>query len=235
MALQLPESQNRRVHHLTHYNLGLIYQSFENLDLARHHFLEAVTLEPGYLKAYTCLGILELKEGNNKKALQYFAKVLYYSPDSEKARNQVGFAFLQLGQIDNAISQFQTVLKENPNNLYALTHLGVAYKRKQAFVKAEACFKKALKIEKKYVTAALQLIEVYSLLGEDKLAEQTAGQLIGSLPPNGISFLMEKRIIQTDPLLAQANPAIIKPIFAKVLANTCKSKVSRHPKTSFQK
>ena len=216
-ALELPESLNRKAQHVIHCNIGLIHQSFENFDVAKRHFLEAVKLEPGYLKAYSCLGIIALEEGNNKKAMEYFAKVLHYKPDSEKAKNQVGFAFLKLGQIDNAIDQFKTVLKQNPRNLYALTHLGVAYKYNKAFRKSVACFKKALTIENKYVTAALHLIEVYAMLGNRQLAENAAKALIKSLPPNRSQVLIEKRILQTDPLLAQADPATVLPVIKKVI------------------
>ena len=214
-ALQLPDGPNRKAHYQIHYNMGLIYQSFEDFELARKHFITALDLNPGYLNAYSCLGILDLEQGESDKALQHFMRVLSYKKDSEKARNHVGFAFLKQGQVDSAISQFQKVLNANPNNLYALTHLGVAYKCKTEFGKAIRCFKKVLSIEKKYVTAALHLIEVYSIKGEKKMAEKTAAALIELFPGSELTLLIDKRIIQTDPLLAQANVEIISPVLKK--------------------
>jgi len=216
-ALSLPDGPNRRAHHLTHYNIGLIYRSFHDHDRARRHFLKAVEIEPRLSPAYTCLGILDLEKGKNDKALGYFIKALSHDMDSRQARNYAGFALLREKQIESAVNQFHKVLKANPNDLYALTHLGVAYKCKGELDKALKCFKRALGIDQRYVTAALHLIEVHALKGEGEQAERTAQELIDLFPNDKLTLLINKRIIQTDPLLVPPNLKLISPVLEKTL------------------
>ncbi|MBL7224785.1 MAG: tetratricopeptide repeat protein [Desulfobacteraceae bacterium] len=216
-ALKLPEGPNRRSHYITNYNMGLIYKSLKDADNARRYLLKSVELEPRFSPAYTSLGIMCIEEGQNENALDYFIKALSHDISSQKARNYTGLALLRQKKFEGAISQFEKALKANPNDLYALTHIGVAYKCKGEFNKATRCFKKVLGIDPEYVTASLHLIETQSLRREGKKAEQIAEDLIDQFPNDKLSLLIDKRIIETEPLLEPPNLQIISPVLEETI------------------
>ena len=216
-ALKLPEGSNRHSHYITNYNIGLIHKSLKDADNARRYLLKSVELEPRFSPAHTSLGIMCIEEGQNENALDYFIKALSHDISSQKARNYTGLTLLRLNRTEDAIGQFEKALKATPNDLYALTHIGVAYKCKGAFNKAKRCFNKVLSIDPKYVTASLHLIETHSLRGQGKIAEQTAEDLIAQFPDDKLSLLIDKRIIETEPLLEAPNLQIISPVLEETL------------------
>jgi len=216
-ALALPEGLNRRSHYITNYNMGLIYKSLKDDDNARNYLLKSVELEPRFSPAYTSLGIMSIEEGQNENALNYFILALTHDISSEKARNYTGLTLLRLNRIEDAISQFEKALKVNPNNLYALTHIGVAYKSIGAFNKAIIHFKRVLDIDRTHPTAFLHLIEVYYLTEQRKKTEQTSEELVNLFPYDKFSLLIDKRIIETEPLLEPANLQIISPVLEETL------------------
>ena len=216
-ALALPEGLNRRSHYITNYNVGLIYKSLKDYDNARRYLLKAVEIEPRFSPAYTSLGIMSVEKGQNEKALNYFIKALTHDISSEQARNYTGLVLLRMKQNKEAIRQFKKALKANPNDLYALTHIGVACKARGDFNRAEGYFKKVLRFDRRYTTAFLHLIELYSLTAQRKKASQTAEKLFEQFPDDKLSLLIDKRIIGTEPLLAPANLEIISPVLEETL------------------
>ncbi len=216
-ALRLPDGPNRWTHHLTYYNMGLNYKALKEYDKAERYLLKAVEMEPRLSPAYTCLGILNTEKGRNDKALEYFVKALSHDINSQLARNYTGLVLLRQKRLTDAVTQFREALKMSPSDLYALTHLGIAYKYKGEFNEAIRYFRKVLSISKRYVTAYLHLMEVYFLKGEGKRAEQTAEKLIDLFPDDKLSLLVDKRIIQTEPLLEPPNLEIILPVLEKAL------------------
>jgi len=218
-ALQLPEGPNRRSHYITSYNMGLIYKALKDDDNARRYLLESVELEPRFSLAYTSLGIMSIEKGQNKDALDYFILALTHDISSQKSRNYTGLALLRQKRFDDAIGQFKKALEANPNDPYALTHIGVAYKFKGEFNKATRYFKKVLGIDSAHPTALLHLIEVYCLTGQEKKAELTAEKLVNLFPEEKLSVLIDKRVIETEPLLEPADLQIISPVLEETLMN----------------
>jgi len=216
-ALSLPEGPDRRSHFISSYNMGVIYKSFQDEENARRYLLKSVELEPRFSPAYVSIGIMSIEKGQNEDALNYFIKALTHDITSEQARNYAGLALLREERAQDAITQFKTTLATNPNDLYALTHIGVAYKSVGDLEKATAYLKKVLRIDSKYVTAFLHLIEVYSLSGQPEKATQTAEQLLKQFPDHVLPLLVDKRIINTEPLLAPPDLEIISPILEKAL------------------
>ncbi len=216
-ALRLPEKTNRKARFITHYNMGLLYQSMGQPLEAERHFLKALEIEPRFSPAYAGLGVLYLEKGRDFKALQFFVKALTHDISSTQARNYIGLVLLRLGQVGQAVSQLQKVVESNPNDLYALTLLGIACKYNGDFDEAIGYFRKVQGINKRYVTADLHLIEVYFLKGEGGKAAQTADGLIALFPNERLSLLIDQRIIHSDVLMEAPNREIIIPILEKAI------------------
>ncbi len=64
-----------------YYNLGLIYQLTNEMDMSNSMFEKTIEINPDYFKAYSNLGENYVKLKNKELALEYFNKYLKYVPD----------------------------------------------------------------------------------------------------------------------------------------------------------
>jgi len=216
-SLSLPERPNRKIHHSTLNNMGTYYKSKGDIERARHYFIQASKLHPGFLLPYLGLGILSINEGKNSEGISYLDKVLKYKSNVLIALKYKGLALLRENNIDKAIAVFGRALDINPADVYALTHLGIAYKAKGQLGKALSFFKQALSINGKNLRANLYTIELYQLTDQTEKAEETAMKLLHLFPDDKLFNIMDKVLLQNENPLTSPDSSIIAPIFEKIL------------------
>jgi choline-sulfatase len=88
---------------LTHYNMGLFYQSQDRPDSALGSFHRAVSLDPSYAPAWRALGHFQYGRGNEGEALEAFRAAQQAEPDTE-SRNDLFFAYLRTGRMEEALA-----------------------------------------------------------------------------------------------------------------------------------
>ncbi len=214
LSLKLTTSPNGIITHLTYYNMGLIFMSFNEHDKAREYFLKAVEIGPGLSNAYNNLGVMAIKEGKYDEALNYFIKALTYNKNDKEAHTNLGFVLLRKNRLEEAIGEFKKALEIKKDFLPALINLGIAYKYKGEFNRAIKHFKRALGLNNRSITTHLHLIETYFLEGQPNRSEETARNLIELISIEDLSVSLDK-MIKRDTLSELPNLEILLPIIAK--------------------
>ena len=74
----------------------------------------------------------------------------------------IGRCYLRQGQFDNAIAQFNKIIQLNPNNEKVFFILGSSFEDQGDLAKAEDYYQRALKLDKDYVDACINLGLIYS-------------------------------------------------------------------------
>jgi tetratricopeptide (TPR) repeat protein len=141
----------------THYSLGLLYRGRGDLDLAMHHYEEALRRKPDSVWARNNLGTLYLGLGRLDDAAAQYTQALRIDPADSKAHNNLGLVLLQQGKLDPAAIQFEHALRANPQFPEAETNLGLVFAQRGDLRQAAAHFEQALKFNPQYEEARVGL------------------------------------------------------------------------------
>jgi len=216
LALKLQRSPNAMTHHLTYYNMGLIFLSFNEHYKARECFLRTVEIFPGFSDAYNNLGVIAIKDGQYDEALNYLLSSITYDKNSKEAHNNLGIILLRKKRFEEAISEFNKALEIKRDFLPAMINLGIAYKYKGELNRAIRYFRQALDFNNRSIMAHFHLVEIYFLKGQNNLSNKTVKNVIDLIPFEDLSISLDK-IIKGDTLTEPPNLEIFLPIMAKVL------------------
>lgn len=214
IALSLPRGPNTRTRHLTHYNMGLIYESMGDLARARRQFLAVLELAPGYAAAYTRLGALDIREGRLEDARKKFLRALALNPASSQAHNNLGFILLKQGQWQAATQEFREALRREPGNLHAMTNLGVAYKAQGDLGKAVIWFRRVLSRDPGANLVTLHLVETLVRAGTRTQARDLAHDLVARLEPEELEAFLVRlkdahRFLEVRPDVRLVGPVLL--------------------------
>ncbi|MDP3283854.1 MAG: tetratricopeptide repeat protein, partial [Desulfobacterales bacterium] len=113
------------------------------LNEAKHHFSEALVINPRYEEALNNIGIIFYSEGKYHEAIDYYLKALKVNPEFTDAHNNLGVAMISIGKTDDAIYHFKKALIINPEYGGAFENLKKALKLKTGSDKNENNMKKA--------------------------------------------------------------------------------------------
>lgn len=97
------------------------------LDEAAAAYLQAAHLEPKMTEAYSNLGVIGVKQGQNQKALSYLDHAIRLSPGSAEAHMNRGVALSNLGNRNAAISSLRRAIALKPNYGNAYRNLATLY------------------------------------------------------------------------------------------------------------
>lgn len=214
-TITLPERPNRKIHPITLFNIGNYYKTMGDTQRAREYFLETTRL--GLPLGYLGLGMIAIDEGANDEAIFYLDQVLKYKSNLLPAVNYKGLALLRENRLDDAIEIFNQGLQIEPNNSYSLTHLGIAYKEKGELGRALTRLKQALGINKKDIKANLHSIELYHLIHQKELTQQTATKLVDLFPRGDLMSRIEKILVEGKAHLDTPDLSIIVPFIEAAL------------------
>lgn len=109
------------------------------------------TLGPGFSAAEIAdrqqynAGLVAMKNGNFREALQHFTRAANINPNEYKYYNDRGVAYKRLGDLEKALADYNKSLEINPHYTNALNNRGVVYLEQGHYDQALADFQEALK------------------------------------------------------------------------------------------
>jgi tetratricopeptide (TPR) repeat protein len=227
-ALALKRSSHGESHHLTHYNLALIYMKIGKDDEAIKHLEKAIEIAPKYADAYNNLAIILAKRGQYDDAFNLLIKSLTYDRNSPQAHNNLAFILLRTNRIDEAISEFKKALALKDGDPTFLQNLGIAYKYKGYLNKGARCFRSVLKKDPRALLARLHLAETYWLMGKKEVAKRMVSSTLDLLPPKVVHSKI-KVLFQEDSIQELPERSIILPLLedAYLERSACLEKMGR--------
>lgn len=100
---------------VAHYILGALYDSQGKIDMATTEFTEAVTDDPGNVKALCGLGYIFCNEGKLDEATAEYQAALRVAPDFVKAHFGLAEVLVKERNFDQAINEFSLALQLDPD------------------------------------------------------------------------------------------------------------------------
>jgi Tfp pilus assembly protein PilF len=142
-------------------NIGIAYESRENLEKAIQNYQSAVKIDPDYEKAHNNLGVVYQSKGLFQKAIPHYKTAIKINPSYAKAHNNLGVALKSLGFIDMAIQHLLIALEINQNYPEAHNNLGNAYSSQGKIIKAMKHYQKAIQLSPEYSDAYNNLANAF--------------------------------------------------------------------------
>ncbi len=139
-----------------HNTLGSILENRQQDKQARHHFSQALVLNPKLVAAHYNLGLLALRHHENDAA-SHFQAVLALEPNHLLAHLQLGRIALASDQAKQAEPHFLAMLRINPQSPFAHYNLGLARQALGDRRQASSHFRQALQLKPDLAPAAREL------------------------------------------------------------------------------
>jgi len=86
------------------------------IEAAKDDYRKAISLRPGYAKAYHNLAILEEKTGDLTEAVDLLEQAINYDTDNWKSHWKLGQVYIQLGMIDKARAEYTIAGNSHPDS-----------------------------------------------------------------------------------------------------------------------
>jgi tetratricopeptide (TPR) repeat protein len=212
MALEKTRGTHGETHHLTHYNLALIYLKKNELEKAEHHFLEAIRIKPRYSSAYINLGIVMVKQENLDQAQDYLIRALTYDRRKPQAHNNLGYILLKKGRYEEAIAEFQKALRLDEDFGTARTNLGVANKYAGNYDRAAYYFRTALRDRPRDLVARLHLAETYHRMGKGESSARVISDTLDFFGAEKLHTKISELTREDIPTLEFPDKSIVLPL-----------------------
>jgi|GEM_PF-1775705 len=144
---------------------------------------DVLTKSPEKPDGYFALGNMDLRAGNDSRALAYFQKAaqLYQQRSAwervdrvylSRIYNNMGFVFLERGQDEWALSYYKRAMSVNPDNAEAANNLGVWYFENKDYSGALKFLRQSLALQGDYAQGRTYLGQAYLALGDKDLARE---------------------------------------------------------------
>ncbi|MBK8257657.1 MAG: tetratricopeptide repeat protein [Polyangiaceae bacterium] len=117
------------------------------MDEAEALYRKAVELDPSLAIAYTNLGNVCFRRGDEAAAEALYRRALTIDATQPEAQYNLGYVMLERGQAREAIEFFKGALKSDPRFADAYFNLAMAYEQVEEPAKARPCWRKYLEIE----------------------------------------------------------------------------------------
>lgn len=117
------------------------------MDEAEELYRRAVELDPSLAIAYTNLGNVCFRRGDDAQAEALYRRALEIDATQPEAQYNLGYVMLERGQAREAIDYFRGALKSDPRFADAYFNLAMAYEQVDEPSKARPCWRKYLEIE----------------------------------------------------------------------------------------
>lgn len=112
---------------------------------------------PNHLEYLVELGVLEVRLGDKKKAIELYNRALKIDPRNQQVEVALAFAYLFDGDLQKSDALFRQVVEQSPGNAEALAGIGNIYILQGKFSDAEIFLQKALKSSPNAITARIYL------------------------------------------------------------------------------
>ena len=121
LQAQLRNDENNAV---AHNDLGVRYLDIGQLQLARDHFGQAITIDSDYAEPHFNLSSLLIVENNTQGAIEELRRAVEIAPDYAEAHNNLGGLLASVGLVDDAVIYYRLAIQFNPRHSEALYNLG---------------------------------------------------------------------------------------------------------------
>ncbi len=119
----------------------------DTLDEAEALYKRALELDPWLAIAYTNLGNIRFRRGNEEEAEVLYRKALSLEAAQPEAQYNLGYVMLERGQADEAIEFFKGAIASDPRFSDAYFNLAMAYEQAGDPARARPCWRRYLEIE----------------------------------------------------------------------------------------
>lgn len=117
------------------------------LSDAEDLYRRAIELDPWLAIAYTNLGNICFRRGEEDRALELYRKALLIDVAQPEAQYNLGYVMLERGQAPEAIECFNGAIRSDPRFADAYFNLAMAYEQTGDAEQARPCWRKYLEIE----------------------------------------------------------------------------------------
>lgn len=151
-----------------HTELGALYLTRNQLDVAQQELDRALELGPDDSQANHVMGLLQIRLKHDDKAERYLKRAIEEGPDNSDARNSYGVFLCEHGRLDEADKQFREALK-NPLYKYpeqANVNAGLCRLKKSDWAEASSYFRAALKADPRQPSALVNMARISLETGE---------------------------------------------------------------------
>ena len=137
--------------------LARIYFDTGRFELAKLVCQSGLELDKKASRLHNTLGLIYLKEDDQRRAIRSFAKAIKADADFVAAKLNLGALALSYKDFKLAYTQFKKAIKLQPKNKMALLSFGVSARSLGRLEEAETQYKKVLALDPKHVGALYNL------------------------------------------------------------------------------
>jgi type IV pilus assembly protein PilF len=179
-----------------HTELAAAYFERGNMGVALEELRIALAADSTYAAAYNILGLVHMDLQENAQAQQSFERALRLNPTDPDSNHNYGWFLCQTDREEQALRYFLTAIK---NPLYttpfkSYTLAGVCALRKNREKEALEYFDRALRLDRDYVPALLNMAQLTYRRGELSDARQLIGRYNKLVEPTSESLWLALRI-----------------------------------------
>jgi tetratricopeptide (TPR) repeat protein len=183
---------NKNDKHLTHYNLGVVYQNLGQVDKALFHYDEAERIDPTFAGAHNNRGAIFFQQGRLEEAISELKKAATQDAENQaQATSNLGFLLLKAGRTKEAIHYLQIANRMEPNNALIMNRLGFGYRKKGRFGNAYILFTKSVQVEPGNIQTYLYLAELYRAKRMAIQVGDAMGRVFSLIEQGGHQFVNE--------------------------------------------
>jgi tetratricopeptide (TPR) repeat protein len=148
-----------------HLALGTAFARIKDLDGARRHFEEAVTLDEEHSEARFHLANILVGSGDIAGAVTQYQRAVALDPSNAEAHQNLGLALQRLDQHEAAIAHYEAALSLEPKSAFAHIGLGDALRHLDRYDDAIREYEHALTIDPNLTEAHVNLGGSFQAIG----------------------------------------------------------------------
>ncbi len=203
----------------TRVDLALSYLRKGDAESARRNLKAALKIDPKSPQVHDALAVVFTKEGEPEIAEGHYKKAIAYDPDYSKARNNYAAFLYQEKRYKDAMKQLQIVTNDQlySERLRAFDNLGRVALKLGDTETAEDAFNRALRMEKRYTPAMLELAILHFDRGELQTAQQYYSQYksLAKQSPRALLFGIRLAEAMNDSSAKASNALALKNLYPK--------------------
>jgi len=142
-------------------NLGLVYASLGQLDLAEGAYRRALRLDNSNASLHGNLSSVLYRQGRLDEAVAECRRAIVSDPNSVQAYNNLGIALRDLGRTTEAIATLRIAMERQPDSTGIIFNLGIALEEDGNISEAAQCFEQALSRDPNWPAAVVNLGNTY--------------------------------------------------------------------------
>jgi tetratricopeptide (TPR) repeat protein len=221
LALKVDRYLNTTCRVGPHLNLIACYFKINDFDNVIKHCSLAQAINPNISSIYDDLALALLEKGDLNAAYHNARKSLALNVTNARAYAISGRILLAQRHFESAVSELKKALELDPNMIEAIIDLALTYKQKKDYSESIRHFKMAIIKDPnpqnfEHIYAKLGLLELYSLIGDEKALKKVAFNLIRSVGKERLSNILDnlkindRSLINVGILLSEIGKSYIK-------------------------